>query len=662
MNTQYQEAGEEAVSFTERLHIYVPALVILLVGGTMAVQTARYATWLHDEFAKADFASRAVVRASVLQSEIDTAIDDLHATVALFHASRRVEEDEFARFVKPLLARHRGLIAIQWAPRSLTDQGEERFPVRYAVSVDDEPFSIEQDLGAEPERAKALAMARDSGRATTTPPLRAIEGQEGSDAYRIFVPHYRGVPLSVESRRGDLRGFVVGVLSLDTLVESALSSLGSRYFELVVMDETSVVAKLEPADGVACPSTESLFEDDAAVAGRDLRLEFYPTVEFEKAHTTIAPTLGMLGGILLSGVIGLYLTARGRHERDREHAARRLRESERRMRALIENAPDAILVYDVDARHFVDANSNAEALTGLRREQLQRSTPMDFSPPLQLDGRSSSEHAFEVMARALEGEATVSDWLVQHVDGRRIPCELRLVKLPAEGRRLIRASLTDVSQRAEEEQRRRRLVRELDHRVKNTLANVLAIAEQSSASAADVPAFRDAFSGRIRAMARAHEAIAGRQWHQIPFEDLVRVVLAAHVAGAGGRVRAEGPPVSISPEAASSLALVLHELATNAAKYGALATPDGRIELTWWDREESGEIVIEWRERDGKPAANVYAAGVGLRLIRGIVEHELGGRVVFETPGGAWTCRVSLPTTCLATAEKLDEPGQSADR
>ncbi|HET9388786.1 MAG TPA: PAS domain S-box protein [Steroidobacteraceae bacterium] len=132
---------------------------------------------------------------------------------------------------------------------------------------------------------------------------------------------------------------------------------------------------------------------------------------------------------------------------DRRQSEQAMRESEARYRLLVNHAPEAIVVFDVDAGRFVDANENAERFFGLERERLLQVGPVDLSPPLQPDGERSAVRAREYVQRALDGEQQVHEWLHRDAAGKEIICEVRLVRLPSGGRRLVRGSIADISDR-----------------------------------------------------------------------------------------------------------------------------------------------------------------------------------------------------------------------
>jgi PAS domain S-box-containing protein len=142
----------------------------------------------------------------------------------------------------------------------------------------------------------------------------------------------------------------------------------------------------------------------------------------------------------------LYVASR-KELADRKRAEEALRESEERFRTLFEYAPDAIIVVDADAGLFVDPNANAERLYGLSREELLKVGPGDMSPPVQPNGRPSDVMAAEQVSAALAGGSPVFDWTHRNAAGQDIPCEVRLVRMPAAGRNLVRASVMDITER-----------------------------------------------------------------------------------------------------------------------------------------------------------------------------------------------------------------------
>jgi PAS domain S-box-containing protein len=208
---------------------------------------------------------------------------------------------------------------------------------------------------------------------------------------------------------------------------------------------------------------------------------------------------------------------------------------------------------------------------------------------------------------------------------------------------LVRGVAHDITDRRRAEERQMLLAREVDHRAKNALAVVQSIVGLTRNP--DPEQFRRAVTGRIAAMARAHTLLAREGWDGAELRELIGEEVAPHRAflpDGAERVALNGPPVALAPGAAQPLAMALHELATNAAKYGALSVPTGQVEVAW-EPLDSGGLELRWIERggpvlDGAPAHR----GFGSSVIRNTVERQLGGKVVFEWPASGLRCTLRL--------------------
>lgn len=181
---------------------------------------------------------------------------------------------------------------------------------------------------------------------------------------------------------------------------------------------------------------------------------------------------------------------------------------------------------------------------------------------------------------------------------------------------------------------RNSLTRELNHRVKNTLANVLSIIALTRRRTSDVATFADSLNGRIRALSATHDLLTQSEWGTTLIREVVTAELAPYTQDADHKIELQGPDVELAPNDALSLGLAIHELATNAAKYGALSTISGSLRVHW--TMISSELArIEWIERGGPPVAQERTRGFGTELIEKIVAHELGRPVElrFEPEG-----------------------------
>ncbi len=178
----------------------------------------------------------------------------------------------------------------------------------------------------------------------------------------------------------------------------------------------------------------------------------------------------------------------------------------------------------------------------------------------------------------------------------------------------------DITEEVEARERQALMLAELNHRVKNNLATVQSMAAQTARSAASLEGFVDDFEGRLVALARTHDVLTQNAWTGVDLSVLANQGLRPF----GGRVAIEGPPVRLSASEAQAIGLVLHELATNAAKYGALGAPDGRVEVRW--AAANGALSLSWIESGGPPVRPPSRQGFGSRLIASLSKGDLKGR------------------------------------
>jgi two-component sensor histidine kinase len=197
----------------------------------------------------------------------------------------------------------------------------------------------------------------------------------------------------------------------------------------------------------------------------------------------------------------------------------------------------------------------------------------------------------------------------------------------------------DITERKEAEYRQLLLAREVDHRTKNALAVVHAIVSLTRAE--DIKQFSAAVEGRIQALARAHSLLSESRWRGVKIVDLIQGELAPYSAPNFERVRISGKNLSLQPSAGQALALAFHELATNAAKYGAFSVPSGSVQVTW--RSRDGQLELRWIERGGPPSKAKAKGGFGIRVIKAGVESQLSGTVEFDWRHDGLQCAIRVP-------------------
>jgi PAS domain S-box-containing protein len=208
--------------------------------------------------------------------------------------------------------------------------------------------------------------------------------------------------------------------------------------------------------------------------------------------------------------------------------------------------------------------------------------------------------------------------------------------------------MLDITERKQAEDRQRLLFSELRHRVRNTLAQMMVIIERSCASAASVDAVAAALTGRLGAMARGHARLGGG--HLAKLRELVEEELAPYESQTSTIV--EGPNVAIIPDASQALGMVFHELATNAAKYGALSTTEGRVAVRWRLTAENGsaQLSVVWHEEGGPTVVAPKREGFGTRLIQNLLRHDLGGHVELSFPPSGARCEFEIPLASATEA------------
>nr|WP_272951034.1 sensor histidine kinase [Sinorhizobium fredii] len=185
---------------------------------------------------------------------------------------------------------------------------------------------------------------------------------------------------------------------------------------------------------------------------------------------------------------------------------------------------------------------------------------------------------------------------------------------------------------------------ELNHRVKNSMAVIQSIASQTLGHASTLDEAREAFGSRLINLAKAHDVLTRESWQSANLVEIVSDTVKPH-AGGKNRFRIEGPGVRLSPSAALAIAMALHELSTNAAKYGALSNGNGQVVIVWQiEGDDAGRrLVLHWQESGGPPVAKPKAKGFGSRLIERALASELGGEVRVDYQSSGLECTIIAP-------------------
>jgi PAS domain S-box-containing protein len=327
-------------------------------------------------------------------------------------------------------------------------------------------------------------------------------------------------------------------------------------------------------------------------------------------------------------------------------ATRRL--SEERHRVLVEHANDIVATLDLDLR-FTSVNPAIERLLGYAPAEVIGRSLRHHLPQEQLhthvemlnrkvQGAPSTQYEVEVLTKlGVRRVLEVNSKLIADATGKPVA---------------IHAIARDITER-KEAKRAEVQIAELDHRVKNVLATVIAVSLRTREGHTLMDEFLSAFDGRIRSMAAAHALLSSGRWQGVNLADLVRQEVAPCAAALNTMV--EGPDIVLAADAAQPVEFVLHELVTNAAKYGALSSSMGHVSVQWHKRANAHvpeTLVLDWKETGGPPVPASISPGYGTSVIKDLIPYELGGVVDLVFAPEGVRCRLEIPRKWLNNADR----------
>ena len=321
------------------------------------------------------------------------------------------------------------------------------------------------------------------------------------------------------------------------------------------------------------------------------------------------------------------------------------RSTELRFAQFAQASPDVLWIYDVDAQRFEYVSPSVEELLGHIPEDVQA------NPEIWLSKIHEPDRALvEAMLRdaKAEGQEPVEYRILR--DGLQKWVRDKAFLLPGEighGPR-VAGLARDVTEAKRAEQQRELLIGELNHRVKNTLALVQALAAHTRHAAASPSDFEKAFTSRLHALGHAHDLLTQTHWKGTSLHQVIDTALAPFsvYGDSQARVEVSGPQVWLNSNTAVTLTLAFHELATNAAKYGALSTDKGRVNIFWAAQpaDDAKEVLLKWQESGGPPVAPPSRKGFGTMLIEKVLAYEAEGdaKLEFLPAGVAFVFRLPL--------------------
>jgi PAS domain S-box-containing protein len=322
------------------------------------------------------------------------------------------------------------------------------------------------------------------------------------------------------------------------------------------------------------------------------------------------------------------------HELSRARASMALKESERRHRLIFEQARDIIFTADLDQRISACNPAAAEAI-GLPADQIVGRSISEFIATEEFEKTTAM-----LQQKLHEGGMTRYEVTVVTASGKERQWDINsALTIDLDGRPIgLHAVARDVTEQRAFDEQQRLLINELNHRVKNTLALVQGLAQQSFKRDRTAAEGQEVFQARLAMLAAGHDLLTREKWEGATVADLVSDA-TAHYADPAGRILASGDHVLLTPKAAISLGMALHELGTNAAKYGALSTPQGRVTLNW-RLTDDGRFNFLWQESNGPAVSPPKRQGFGLRMIERALTTDLQGKVTLEFAPDGIICRI----------------------
>ena len=428
---------------------------------------------------------------------------------------------------------------------------------------------------------------------------------------------------------------------LASIVDSSDDAIISKGLDGIIRSWNSAASRLfgyEAAEVIGKPVTILIPQDRQdeetfilQQIRRGERIEHYETVRRRKdgglidVSLTVSPIRNAQGKI-----IGASKIARDITKRKREINAALL------LASIVETSDDAIISKTLDGI-IISWNKGAERIFGYMAEEIIGKSIKVLIP--------REYHAEEdtILDRLRRGERIEHyETIRQRKHGSLINVSLTVSPVADPQGKIVGASkiARDITERKRIEAQISLLAREAEHRTKNILATVQATVHLTQSETID--GFKSAIEGRIQALANVHALFVESRWEGAHLNNLVTQELSPYCQDVEARTRIEGPDLLLEPYAAQTIAITLHELATNAAKYGALSVPDGRVHVAWSGGEKA-HLILRWTETGGPLVTSPTRKGFGTRVMERMIREQLKGKMQFDWRAEGLVCEIVLP-------------------
>lgn len=571
--------------------------------------------------------------------------------------------------------------------------------------------AIGYDMFTEPVRQEAMKRARDTGLPTVSGRVQLLQEIDDNTqaGFLVYVPVYRGggLPATLEQRRRLLLGFVYSPFRADDLMQGIFGVAARQPVDIEVFDTEAAETNLlhrsfsEGQEHARFAATRTI-----EIAGRPWTIRYWIRPEFDSSSGKAFVPLILFGGVLATLILTGLSWSQARARRRAVQAAAALRANARKLEVLHATAGRLSAELDTDrlVQEITDAGrelTGAEigaffynivdeagshyslyTLSGAPREafaNVDMPQTQLFKPTLVGEGvvradditddprfgEKGARNGFpaghwpvrsylavpvvsrtgEVIGGLLFGHSRIA--VFDEQSEQSVVALAGHAAIAMDNARLFKASQDEIAARKKIEEHQKLLLDELNHRVKNTLATVQSIAAQTIRSSPEPRAFRQAFEARLIALSQAHNLLSLSNWRGVELTDLVRRELTPHGIDDPHRISVSGPPVTLPPATAVAIGMALHELATNAARHGALSSTTGKVEVSWSVRcaADARNLQLMWKESGGPVVHEPKRRGFGSRLIEQGLKHDLHGeaKLTFESSGLKCVIEAVLP-------------------